>query len=139
MTTEEAKTSVPAKQPMAPPAKQPLDMSAAMKTFKPQLKVSASTFVPSVKPVIEFSPQKGSQAEAKADAALPSVSKFKIDAPVFMPSAGYVPLAAPTPASTGAKKNKKKKSKKDKGEKLAEATSGEKKPENSSSEKVEES
>ena len=72
--------------------------------FKPSLNIQASTFVPSVAPVIEFSPIKESNpdlqdqrknlAPPKMGGLTFDLNKFDVNAPVFKPT-NYKPLEGP--------------------------------------------
>jgi hypothetical protein len=84
--------------------------------FKPNLSINAASFVPSVKPVVEFSPIKEANPE-KAPPVENGVSKmlfapsvFNVNAPVFKPT---IPLATVAPSAPDPKKKNNKKKKAD--------------------------
>jgi hypothetical protein len=79
------------------------DIKLGALDFKPSLNVSASFFVPSVAPVIEFSPvkeEKPEQQNERKNLVLPQKlsfdpNKFDVNAPVFKP-ANFKPLEGPS-------------------------------------------
>lgn len=97
-------------------SKQPaVNVEGITLSFKPNLNLAASSFVPSIKPQVEFSPIKVDLPVPKKDLSNGSVAKqlfapstFNVNAPVFKPT---IPLPAftPTPAEPKKRGNKKKK------------------------------
>jgi hypothetical protein len=90
-----------------------LNLDGIKLAFKPNLSINASSFVPSVKPVVEFSPQKEENLETKTPSLANGLAKklfapstFNPNATAFKPT---IPMAAPAPEAVNKKRPKTKK------------------------------
>ena len=95
-----------------------LNLEGNKLAYKPNLSITASSFVPSIKPEVEFSPMKDSKEEIplKKEMKLPSdlakslftPSTFNVFASAFVPTIP-LPSATPTAAPEPKKRSNKKK------------------------------
>ena len=101
-----------------------LNLDGIKLAFKPNLSINASSFVPSVNPVVEFSPQKEEKPETKTPELANGLAK-KLFAPsalnpnalAFKPTIA-LPLATPAQGEPKKRANKKKKSEAEKNQNL---------------------
>ena len=90
-----------------------LNLDGIKLAFKPNLNMNASCFVPSVKPVVEFSPVKEEKGDIKPKQLGEGLAKqlfapspFNPNVVAFKPT---IPMPAPTPVEQPKKKSSKKK------------------------------
>lgn len=134
--------STPKEDPKPAPAKQPMQMNPSLKSFKPNLNLNSTAFVPSIKPEIKFTPEKAARKEEDKKVEAPAPVKFDLEskasltlnpnAPVFTPTVPLETLPQPVMSKSKKKRMKKKNNQKegDKQEDKEEAKSPEQKPAN---------
>ena len=122
----------------AQPAKQPMALNTNLKSFKPNLNLKSTAFVPSVKPDIAFTPEKVAKKTEEKKAEISAPIKFNLDpkpslnpnAPVFTPTVPLDSLPQPTMSKSKKKRNKKKSQKEGEKPEGGEPKEAEEKPAN---------